>query len=70
MEQKTTEDRRVKAAVKGMHYTLKRELNISDSSWQDLPIGGMVTATGDDTETLADRNAIGSGHYFYDVESP
>jgi hypothetical protein len=53
--------------VKGMNYTLERKFNINDSSWQSLPTGGSLTATGNDTEQLTDSGAFFFGRVFYQV---
>ena len=53
--------------VKGMNYILERKLNLTDASWQNLPSGGSLTATGNDTEQITDAGALSNGKVFYHV---
>jgi hypothetical protein len=53
--------------VDGFTYRLQRKANATDPTWQDIPGLPDLVATGDDTETLTDPNAITLGRAFYHV---
>jgi hypothetical protein len=51
----------------GKTYRLQRKSDITDASWQSLPGVGDLIATGNDTESITDPNALSLGKAFYRI---
>lgn len=53
--------------VQGKTYRLERKLSLIDANWQSIPGVLDLLATGNDTESIADPNALNLGKAFYRV---
>jgi hypothetical protein len=51
--------------VRGKTYRLERKLSLTDASWQSIPGVVDLVATGNDTESITDPNALSLGRAFY-----